>query len=74
LAKPDYDERLLDAFGIEGLSERLDIAASQINVPVLVVRGALGVAGAGGELSGYVAAFSDIEAIDVDGGGLLMAC
>lgn len=72
LAKPDYDDRLFDGFDIEGVDIRLAQAAPQINIPVLVIRGALKLPMTDGQASEYVATFPNVEAIDVDGGGLLV--
>ncbi|WP_373474702.1 alpha/beta fold hydrolase [Sphingorhabdus sp.] len=72
LAQSDYDARLLDIFSVGGNDARLLGVAPQINIPVLVVRGALGAGAGDAEPSGYADAFPDVEAIDVDGGGLLV--
>ena len=72
LAKPDYDERLLDIFDVDGTGERLVGIAPHINVPVLVVRGALGTGATEPSHSTYCDAFPNVEAIEVDGGGLLV--
>ena len=72
LVKPDYDGKLFDGFETDGVDTRLETAAPQIGIPVLVVRGALGSLAAGGELSSFVSAFPDAEAIEVKGSGLLV--
>lgn len=72
LAKPDYDTRLLDMFHADGTGERLSVAAPHINIPVLLIRGALGNVEPDTASPAFVAAFPDVEAIDVDGGGLLV--
>lgn len=72
LAKPDYDSKLFGAFDTKGVDTLLTEAAPQISVPVLVIRGALGMPAADGQSAGYDAAFPNAEAIDVDGGGLLV--
>jgi flavin reductase (DIM6/NTAB) family NADH-FMN oxidoreductase RutF/pimeloyl-ACP methyl ester carboxylesterase len=72
LTKPDYDSKLFGSFDTSGIDTRLADAAPQISVPVLVVRGALGMPAADGQATGYAAAFPNVEAIDVDGGGLLV--
>jgi flavin reductase (DIM6/NTAB) family NADH-FMN oxidoreductase RutF/pimeloyl-ACP methyl ester carboxylesterase len=72
LGKPDYDEKLFDGFDTDGVDIRLAQAAPQINIPVLVIRGALKLPTTGGQSSEYFAAFPNVEAIDVDGGGLLV--
>jgi flavin reductase (DIM6/NTAB) family NADH-FMN oxidoreductase RutF/pimeloyl-ACP methyl ester carboxylesterase len=70
LAKPDYDHKLFDGFITDGVDTCLETAAPHIGIPVLVVRGALG--GLSGEISGFVTAFPEAEAIEVTGGGLLV--
>ncbi len=72
LAKPDYDSKLFDAFDTSGVDTILAEAAPQISVPVLVIRGALGMPAADGQSAGYDATFPNVEAIYVDGGGLLV--
>lgn len=72
LGKPDYDDKLFDGFDTDGVDIRLAQAAPQINIPVLVIRGALKLAVTGGQSSEYVTNFPNVEAIDVDGGGLLV--
>lgn len=72
LGKPDYDDKLFDGFVTEGVDMRLAEAAPQINIPVLVIRGALKLPVTGGQSSEYVTNFPNVEAIDVDGGGLLV--
>ncbi len=72
LVKSDYDVRLLDIFSVGGNGARLFGVAPQINIPVLVVRGALGAGAGDAGPSSYADAFPDVEAIDVDGGGLLV--
>jgi flavin reductase (DIM6/NTAB) family NADH-FMN oxidoreductase RutF/pimeloyl-ACP methyl ester carboxylesterase len=72
LGKPDYDDKLFDGFDTDGVDIRLAQAAPQINIPVLVIRGALKLPVTGGQSSEYVTNFPNVEAIDVDGGGLLV--
>lgn len=72
LGKPDYDDKLFDGFDADGVDIRLAEAAPQINIPVLVICGALKLPVTGGRSSEYVTNFPNVEAIDVDGGGLLV--
>ncbi len=71
LAKPDYDGKLFDGFITEGVDMRLENAGPHINIPVLVVRGALGSL-ARDTPSGFTSTFPNAEAIDVKGAGLLV--
>jgi flavin reductase (DIM6/NTAB) family NADH-FMN oxidoreductase RutF/pimeloyl-ACP methyl ester carboxylesterase len=71
LAKPDYDSSLFDAFDTDGIDKRLENAGPHINVPVLIVRGALGSL-AGDSPPAFTSAFPNVEAIDVKGSGLLV--
>jgi flavin reductase (DIM6/NTAB) family NADH-FMN oxidoreductase RutF/pimeloyl-ACP methyl ester carboxylesterase len=71
LAKPDYDGKLFDAFDTDGIDTRLEKAGPHINLPVLIVRGALGSL-AGDALCNFTSAFPNAEAIDVKGAGLLV--
>jgi flavin reductase (DIM6/NTAB) family NADH-FMN oxidoreductase RutF len=73
LAKPNYDGKLFGAFDTGGVDTRLTDAAPQIAVPVLVIRGALGLSAADRQSAGYDAAFPNVEAINVDGGLLVVA-
>jgi flavin reductase (DIM6/NTAB) family NADH-FMN oxidoreductase RutF/pimeloyl-ACP methyl ester carboxylesterase len=72
LAKPDYDAKLLDALDTDGVDTQLEDAAPQINIPVLVIRGALGSLVSGDASSGFTSGFPDAEAIEVKGSGLLV--
>lgn len=72
LAKPDYDGKLFEGLNTDGVDTQLEKAAPQINIPVLVIRGALGSLVSDGASSGYTSAFPDAEAIDVKGSGLLV--
>ncbi len=72
LAKPDYDGRLFDIFQSDGVDTRLETAVPHINIPVLVIRGALGGSGLADVADSFTSAFPNAEAIDVDGGGLLV--
>ncbi|HEV7232821.1 MAG TPA: flavin reductase family protein, partial [Sphingorhabdus sp.] len=72
LAKPDYDGKLFDTFDTIGVDTLLEAAAPQINIPVLVVRGALGSLGSAAEPSAFVTGFPNVEAIEVKGAGLLI--
>lgn len=71
LAKPDYDGKLFDGFATDGIDTRLEKAGPHINIPVLIVRGALGNA-ADDTLPSFTADFPNAEAIDVNGAGLLV--
>jgi flavin reductase (DIM6/NTAB) family NADH-FMN oxidoreductase RutF/pimeloyl-ACP methyl ester carboxylesterase len=70
--KTDYDEKLFDAFNTDSVDTRLEAAAPQINIPVLVVRGALGNIDDRHDPSNFASGFPNLEGIDVDGGGLLV--
>lgn len=72
LAKPDHDSRIFDGFDTDGIDIRLDRAAALINIPVLIVRGALGRLMSGDTGPGFVSGFPDSETIDVQGSGLLV--
>ncbi len=72
LTKGEYDEKLFDTFETDGVDTRLIDAAPQINLPVLVVRGALGNFVPQDDRLSFTAIFPNVEAIDVDGGGLLV--
>lgn len=72
LAKPNYDGKLFDAFDTGGVDTRLENAAPQINIPVLVVRGALGSPSSGDAVSSFTSTFPNVEAIDVKSSGLLV--
>jgi flavin reductase (DIM6/NTAB) family NADH-FMN oxidoreductase RutF/pimeloyl-ACP methyl ester carboxylesterase len=68
---PAYDDRLFDMFESKDVSERVSSAATALNIPVLVIRGALG--GMGNDVSdNFDAEFPNIEKLDIDGGGLLV--
>ena len=69
-AKPKYDHKLFDALGTDGVDTRLATGSALVNIPVLVVRGAIG-GMAVDEAPHFTAAFPNVETIDVDGGGLL---
>jgi flavin reductase (DIM6/NTAB) family NADH-FMN oxidoreductase RutF/pimeloyl-ACP methyl ester carboxylesterase len=71
LSQPDYDIGIFSAFDPIGLDERLQQAAAQIGLPALVIRGALGHIDAPAD-EGFVGQLPNAEAIDVDGGGLLI--
>lgn len=64
----DYDRQILAAFGVAGLGGALSGAAPQINIPALIVRGALDGTGRHETPSAFVDALPDAEVIDVDGG------
>ncbi|MBL0923645.1 MAG: alpha/beta fold hydrolase [Sphingomonadaceae bacterium] len=68
----DYENRLFEAFDTDGVDRRLEKAAPHINIPVLVLRGALGAAAQEDSSPGFVSAFPNAEAIDVSGSGLLL--
>lgn len=72
LVKPDYDSKMFDTFQSDGVDTRLESAAPHINIPVLVIRGALGGADPAEAVDSFTSAFPNPEAIDVDGGGLLV--
>lgn len=72
LPRSGYDSKLFDAFDTKDIAARLADAAPHINLPVLVIRGALGIPAADGQQVRYDKAFPDVEAIDVEGGGLLI--
>lgn len=72
LAPSEYDSKIFASFGTDGVDARLAQAAPQINIPVLVVRGALGASDGVAPQTGFASAFPNVEAIDVDGGGLLI--
>lgn len=71
LVKPDYDNSLFDGFDTDGIDVRLENAGQHINVPVLIVRGALGSL-AGDSPPAFTSVFPNVEAIDVKGSGLLV--
>ncbi len=68
---PTYDDRLFDMFESIGVGDRTASAASALNIPVLVIRGALGAIGEDSD-NGFDAGFPDVETLDIDGGGLLV--
>jgi flavin reductase (DIM6/NTAB) family NADH-FMN oxidoreductase RutF/pimeloyl-ACP methyl ester carboxylesterase len=68
---PGYDDRLFDMFEPDGISSNLSAAAPVVNIPVLVIRGALGGV-TGNKNRGFDVGFPDVETLDVDGGGLLV--
>jgi flavin reductase (DIM6/NTAB) family NADH-FMN oxidoreductase RutF/pimeloyl-ACP methyl ester carboxylesterase len=72
LSRVDHDEKLFDAFETDGVDTRLAAAAPQISIPVLVVRGALGNIASQDDQSSFTSLFPNMEAIDVDGGGLVI--
>lgn len=72
LAKPDYDGKLFDFFQSDGVDTRLETAVPHINIPVLVINGALGSSDSADAADSFTSAFPHAEAIDVDGGGLLV--
>jgi flavin reductase (DIM6/NTAB) family NADH-FMN oxidoreductase RutF/pimeloyl-ACP methyl ester carboxylesterase len=69
MGKPDYEPALFDSFDADGIDGKLVSAAPSINIPVLLVRGALG---AGEQSPAFAAAFPNVEAIDVTSGGILL--
>lgn len=71
LGQPEYDAGIFVAFDPIGLDDKLQQAAAQIGLPALVIRGALGHIEARAD-EGFVAKLTNAEAIDVDGGGLLI--
>jgi len=72
LARPDYDGRIFSAFDPSDLDEKLAEAASHIGLPTLVIRGALGHVDGPEAADSFVDKLPNAEAIDVDGGGLLI--
>lgn len=72
LVQPDYESSLFEAFDTDGVDQRLEAAAPHINIPVLVLRGALGTAAKDDPSPDFVPAFLNMEALDVSGSGQLM--
>jgi flavin reductase (DIM6/NTAB) family NADH-FMN oxidoreductase RutF/pimeloyl-ACP methyl ester carboxylesterase len=69
IGKADYEPALFDAFDAEGIDDKLVAAAPSINIPVLLVRGALGTEE---QSPAFAPAYPDVEAIDVASGGILL--
>ncbi|WP_411290327.1 alpha/beta fold hydrolase [Sphingorhabdus sp.] len=72
LKQPDYDNNIFDAFDAQGVGELLAAAAPSIGLPSLIIRGALGHIETDAAQVSFVHALPNAEAIDVDGGGLLI--
>ena len=73
LAKSDHDDKLLDAFDAQGVEKALAAVSPQMNIPVLVVRGALRSLDTGEPSATFASTFPNAEVIDVTGGGLLVS-
>lgn len=72
LKRADYDNAIFAAFDANGVDDLLAVAASHIALPSLVIRGALGPVDMEAEQPGFVNVLPNAEAIDVEGGGLLI--
>lgn len=72
LGQADYDAAIFAAFETNAMSESLEQAAAQIGLPALVIRGALGQVETSADAESFVEKLPNVEAIDVDGGGLLI--
>lgn len=72
LKQPDYDNNIFDAFDAQGVGDLLAAAAPAIGLPSLIIRGALGHIETDAVQVSFVHALPNAEAIDVDGGGLLI--
>ena len=72
LKQPDYDNNIFDAFDAQGVGDLLAAAATAIGLPSLIIRGALGHIETDAAQVSFVHALPNAEAIDVDGGGLLI--
>ena len=72
VGKPDYDVRFFDRFDMIGVIDRINSAASQINIPVLFVSGARSNLTGGAQAASFVNQLPDVEAIEVEDSGLLV--
>jgi flavin reductase (DIM6/NTAB) family NADH-FMN oxidoreductase RutF len=72
LNRADYDNAIFAAFDAHDIGEALTEAAAHIGLPSLVIRGALGQIELDAAQPGFVESLPNVEAIDVDGGGLLI--
>ena len=72
LNRTDYDDAIFAAFDIHGVGEALSEAAAHIGLPSLIIRGALGQIDPDSAQPAFVDSLPNVEAIDVDGGGLLI--
>ncbi|RDV06612.1 alpha/beta fold hydrolase [Sphingorhabdus pulchriflava] len=72
VGKPDYDVRFFDRFDMSGVIDRINSAASQINIPVLFVCGARSNLTGGAQAASFVNQLPDVEAIEVEDSGLLV--
>jgi flavin reductase (DIM6/NTAB) family NADH-FMN oxidoreductase RutF/pimeloyl-ACP methyl ester carboxylesterase len=72
LNQADYDNAIFSAFDAHDIGDALTEAASHIALPSLIIRGALGRIDPETAQPGFVEALPNAEAIDVDGGGLLI--
>jgi len=72
LNRADYDTAIFAAFDAHDIGEALTEAAAHIGLPSLVIRGALGQIDPDAAQPGFVDSLPNVEAIDVDGGGLLI--
>ncbi len=69
---PEWDVRLLDAFGSESVPERLSAAAPGIALPALFVRGALSEMVSSEDAAAFVGALPDAEFAEVEDANLLV--
>ena len=72
LNRADYDNAIFDAFDTHDIGDALSEAAAHIGLPSLVIRGALGQIDADAAQPRFVDSLPNVEAIDVDGGSLLI--
>ncbi|WP_422342715.1 alpha/beta fold hydrolase [Parasphingorhabdus sp.] len=70
---PTWDLKLMDSFDVSNMPERLADAAPGLNIPVLVVRGALNQMGSGEEAALFVKALPNAEAVEVEDANLLVS-
>ncbi len=69
---PNWDVRLLDAFDVADMPAKLSVAAPNITIPVLFVRGALSELVSNAQASEFVDALPNAEFMEVDDASLLV--
>jgi flavin reductase (DIM6/NTAB) family NADH-FMN oxidoreductase RutF len=72
LGNPEFDVRIFGQFEMTGVTDRIAVAAPQVNIPVLFVRGALSDLANSEQAAAFVSQLSDAEAVEVEDSGLLV--
>lgn len=67
-----FDPQILERFSVIGANDRLRTAVSHIRLPALIVRGGFALAQATDALTGVIETLTDVETVEIDGGGALV--